>query len=383
MKILCVGAGLANASCIHFIKKQLKPKNIKPIFDVIDQRSHIGGNCFTKVDQESGITLHQYGPHIFNTNSESAWGFINEYLTMHPFTNRVKAATSKGIFSMPINLHTINQLFNKSMSVSEATEFMARITAYFKTSSPANFEAAMLSHLGEELYSEFIYGYTKKQWGVEPKELPASIAKRLPFRLTYNDNYYNKKYQGLPEEGYTTLFEKIFAPKDISLNLNTPYNHDMARDYDLVLFSGPIDQFFNCEFGELSYRTVYWEKKRCQGIFQGNAVINYTDFDVPFTRINEPFFFEPWRTELPRCQSIYLIEYSKKTGQEDEPYYPIRLKEDQKRLELYQQKALSPGYENIVFLGRLGTYRYLDMDVTIQESEKLASQIAFKASKSA
>ena len=382
MNILCVGAGLANASLIHFIRKKILLTSENIHFDVIDRRSHIGGNCFTSKDTDSGITIHQYGPHIFNTNSEIAWEFINEYLTMHPFTNRVKASTKNGIFSMPINLHTINQLFNKSMNVAEATEFMAEITAPFKTDSPKNFEEAMLSHLGEELYKEFIYGYTKKQWGVEPKQLPASIAKRLPFRLTYNDNYYNKKYQGLPLEGYTSLFEKIFTAEDVSLHLDTPYKHEMAKTYDLVFYSGPIDQFFNCEFGSLSYRTVYWEKKNCQGFYQGNAVVNYTDSNVPFTRINEPFFFEPWRTDLPTNKSIYFIEYSKQTSSDDEPYYPIRLKDDQERLELYQRKASSADYKNIIFLGRLGTYRYLDMDVTIQESEKLASQIAFKASKS-
>ena len=220
MKILLVGAGLANASLIHFIRQKYSSLINSCYFDVIDKRSHVGGNCYTKKCHETDITVHEYGPHIFNTNSWLAWDFINRYLTIHPYTNRVKASTPKGIFSMPINLHTINQYYKKTMNVSQAETFMRAITRDHQKKNAANFEDVMLSHLGEDLYNEFIYGYTKKQWGVCPSTLPASIAKRLPFRLNYNDNYYNKRYQGVPVEGYTPLFEKIFSFKNINLNLN-------------------------------------------------------------------------------------------------------------------------------------------------------------------
>jgi UDP-galactopyranose mutase len=236
----------------------------------------------------------------------------------------------------------------------------------------------MLSHLGEDLYKEFIYGYTKKQWGVCPKSLPAAIAKRLPFRLNYDDNYYNKKYQGLPIEGYTFLFETIFSSGNISLNLGTRFESGMEKDYDLVFYTGTIDQFFSYEYGALSYRTVYWEKRFCKGYFQGNAVINYTTENEPFTRINEPIYFEPWKNKLPNGHSVYYTEFSKATETGDEPYYPIRRNDDLNCLSLYQKKAESARYSKFIFHGRLGTYRYLDMDMVIEESSKLADRIASK-----
>ena len=375
MRILCVGAGLANASSIHFLQRAFAKRGLSVNFDVIDSRSHIGGNCYTRIDRDTDISVHEYGPHIFNTNSEIAWNFINQYLSIHPYTNRVKAVTPKGIFSMPINLHTINQYYQASMNVAQATAFMQNITAKFKKAVYSNFEEAMLSHLGKDLYNEFIYGYTKKQWGVEPNTLPASIARRLPFRLNYNDNYYNKKYQGLPIEGYTPLFEKIFAASNINLSLNVSFEKTMEKDYDLILYSGTIDQFFDFEFGQLSYRTVYWEKHTCDGYFQGNAVINYTTEDKPYTRINEPIYFEPWKEQLPKGQSIYFKEYSKKTGTSDTPYYPIRREEDLHQLSLYQKRLSSKEFSKFIFHGRLGMYKYLDMDMTIDESAALSGQL--------
>ena len=372
MKILLVGAGLANASLVHFIKFKYKHHFGNLYFDVIDQRSHLGGNCYTRRCQDTDITIHEYGPHIFNTNSEISWQFINKYLTIHPFINRVKASTPKGIFSMPINLHTINQFYKKTMNVSEAEMFMSELTQQYRNKEPANFEEVMLSHLGKDLYREFIYGYTKKQWGVCPTTLPASIAKRLPFRLNYNDNYYNKKYQGLPVEGYTPLFERIFSGENISVHLNVSFDAGMEKDYDLVFYTGTIDQFFDYEYGRLSYRTVYWEKQICEGYFQGNAVVNYTTEDKPFTRINEPIYFEPWKNNLPKGKSIYLKEYSKATEQSDEPYYPIRRTEDLNRLSRYQKKSELKEYSKFIFHGRLGMYRYLDMDMVIEDSYKLA-----------
>ena len=375
MRVLCVGAGLANATSIHFLQRAFAKRGLSVNFDVIDSRSHIGGNCYTRIDRDTDISVHEYGPHIFNTNSEIAWNFINQYLSIHPYTNRVKAVTPKGIFSMPINLHTINQYYQASMNVAQATAFMQNITTKFKKAVYSNFEEAMLSHLGKDLYNEFIYGYTKKQWGVEPNTLPASIARRLPFRLNYNDNYYNKKYQGLPIEGYTPLFEKIFAASNINLSLNVSFEKTMEKDYDLILYSGTIDQFFDFEFGQLSYRTVYWEKHTCDGYFQGNAVINYTTEDKPYTRINEPIYFEPWKEQLPKGQSIYFKEYSKKTGTSDTPYYPIRRKEDLLQLSLYQKRLSSKEFSKFIFHGRLGMYKYLDMDMTIDESAALSGQL--------
>ena len=375
MKILCVGAGLANASLIHFIQKEIVPLNKNIHFDVIDERDHVGGNCYTHIDPQTSITIHEYGPHIFNTNSQIAWKFINEYLTIHPFSNRVKASTPRGIFTMPINLHTINQYYQAKMNVAEATAFMEKLTAPHKKDQLNNFEDVMLSHLGPDLYNEFIYGYTKKQWGVDPCTLPASIARRLPFRLSYNDNYYNKKYQGMPIEGYTPLFDKIFSGYNINLTLGERFDQSMSKNYDLVLYTGTIDQFFGFEYGRLSYRTVYWEKQTCQGFFQGNAVINFTTENVPYTRINEPIFFEPWKDKLPKNQSIYFTEFSKATGPDDKPYYPIRRKDDLDCLNSYQKRSASQEFSKFIFHGRLGMYKYLDMDMVIEESSHLAMRL--------
>lgn len=374
MKVLLVGAGLANASLLHFLRKQNSFQGSK--YTVIDQRDHLGGNCYTDPDSDTGITVHRYGPHIFNTNSSLAWDFMCTHLRMHFFVNRVKACSPSGIYSFPINLHTINQYFGLKLNPAEAKDFMGqRRLAY--TESPRNFEEAMLSHIGTELYSEFIYGYTSKQWGVEPSTLPASIARRLPFRLSYDDNYYNKKFQGLPMDGYTRLFESIFFQEDISLRLECKYHHSMARDFDLVIYTGSIDEYFEFDLGQLSYRTVFWERHLSQGSFQGNAVINYTDINVNHTRINEPIYFEPWRTDTPE-QSVYFVEFSKATERGDIPYYPVRLNRDKQLLTRYQSRAMHSRKSietRVIFHGRLGTYQYLDMDKVIDQSACLADQL--------
>lgn len=376
MKILLVGAGLANASLLYYLRQKVCFQNAS--FTVVESRNHIGGNCFTHVDPSTCITVHKYGPHIFNTNSELAWEFMNEHLTMFPYINRVKASSSSGIYSLPINLHTINQFYKARFSPSEAKSFLSSIVSPYKTAEPRNFEEAMLSHLGPELYHEFIYGYTLKQWGTNPNTLPASIAKRLPFRLTYDDNYYNKRYQAIPVEGYTLLFDKIFSLDNVEIKLNTFYEPSMNVDYDIVFYTGPIDQFFECDIGSLSYRTVYWDQSTSDGFFQGTAVVNYTDASIPYTRINEPIFFEPWKGEHS-LKSLYFTEYSKATEIGDIPYYPVRLSRDLLLLNRYNERYAqdSKSFGAQVFLhGRLGTYRYLDMDVVIDESAKLADYVA-------
>lgn len=373
MKILLVGAGLANASLLHYLR--LSPAFQNSTYTVVDKRNHLGGNCFTYQDTETGVNVHAYGPHIFNADSQLAWGFMCQYLEMHPYVNRVKAHTNSGIYSLPINLHTINQFFSTRLNPAQAREWMMKQTEQYRNKTPKNFEEAMLAHLGKPIYEEFIYGYTAKQWGVDPCELPASIAKRLPFRLSYDDNYYNKRYQGIPKEGYTPLFEKIFYQKDVDIRLNCSFEHAMAKEYDLIVYTGSIDEYFNYDLGRLSYRTVYWEKGTCDTIFQGTAVMNYTSINTAWTRINEPMFFEPWRSEY-NGKSIYFSEFSKATSEGDIPYYPMRLAKDMQLFNKYQsrlQDLKSNGIRNIIFNGRLGTYQYLDMDKIIENSAYMAS----------
>ena len=299
------------------------------------------------------------------------------YLDMREYINKVKVNAPSGIYSFPINLHTINQFFGLKLNPSEAKKWMFQQSVKYRREDPRNFEEAMLGFLGKDLYEEFIYGYTAKQWGVEPSKLPASIAKRLPFRLSYNDNYYNKRYQGIPDGGYTPLFEKIFYKEDTKVVLNTEYDHSMATDYDIIVYTGSVDEYFNYDMGRLSYRTVFWERHESDCIFQGNAVINYTDINIPWTRINEPSFFEPWK-QTKTNQSVYFLEFSKTTSLDDIPYYPVRLEADKELLKRYQSRSISLANSikpKIIFNGRLGTYQYLDMDKIIETSAELANRL--------
>jgi UDP-galactopyranose mutase len=305
---------------------------------------------------------HTYGPHIFNTSNLEVWAYIQKYGKFESFINRVKAKTNNGIFSLPINLHTINQFFGKSLNPSEAKSFLSA-KSDITIGVPRNFEEQALKFIGKELYQEFFYGYTRKQWGCEPKELPANILKRLPVRFDYNDNYYNSKYQGIPRDGYTKIIENILDHPHIHILLNTGWSSEMKNDYDHIFYTGPIDEFYQYRFGKLGYRTVYWDKAIYSGDYQGNAVINYTKTDVEYTRVHEHKHFAPWENH---DKTIVLTEYSKETGDNDIPYYPKRLAQDIEGFNHYKEHAYSD--TKISFLGRLATYRYMDMHHVIGEA---------------
>jgi len=283
--------------------------------------------------------------------------------------NRVKAVTAKGVYSLPINLLTINQFFGKSLSPKEAEAFVLSL-GDSSIDEPQNFEEQALRFLGRELYDNFFLGYTKKQWGVDPKLLPASILKRLPVRFNYDDNYYNKKFQGIPVDGYTALVERILDHPRIHVLLNSKVTAQIVSEFDHVFWAGPIDAFFEYRFGKLEYRSLQFEPIEALGDFQGNAVINYCEESVPYTRITEHKHFAPWESH---SKTICFREFSKRTEEGDTPFYPVRLADD-KRL-LAQYVKLAQETEAVSFIGRLGTYRYLDMDVTIAESLDLSQQI--------
>ena len=355
-KIAIVGAGFSGA----VIASELVKHGYE--VDVYEQRDHVGGNAYSYTDKESGVEIHKYGPHIFHTDNEQAWNFINNYTEMVPYTNRVKSTVNGQVYSLPINLHTINQFFNKALSPTEAKEFINTIGD--KTiNEPSNFEEQALKFIGRELYEAFFKGYTIKQWGLDPKELPASILKRLPVRFNYDDNYFAHKYQGMPKNGYTELFEKVFSDKNINLFLKTKFLKDQATEYKHVFYSGAIDEYFNYSLGRLSYRTLDFKMKRADGDFQGTAVMNYGDVNIPYTRISEHKHFAPWEKHE---KTVYFEEYSRLADLNDIPYYPIRLTGEQTLLVKYI--SLANQESNITFLGRLGTYRYLDMDVSIKEA---------------
>jgi UDP-galactopyranose mutase len=359
---LVVGAGFSGA----VLARELAEAGLKPV--VIDRRDHEGGNCHTKRDKETGVMEHVYGPHIFNTDSEVVWNYIRRFCEMGPFINRVKASTPRGVFSMPINLLTINQFFGKRFSPTEARAFIEKI-GDSTIGEPSNFEEQALKFLGKGIYREFFYGYTRKQWGCEPSDLPASILQRLPVRFSYDDNYYSTKYQGIPMEGYTAIIKTILNHPNIELRLSTEWEDSMRKDFSEVFFSGPLDMFYHYRHGRLGYRTVFWEKKRYTGDFQGNAVINYPGEEVPFTRIHEHKHFTPWEHH---DETIVFTEYSKETEASDIPYYPKRLKHD---MEVFLKYKSDANQDNrVFFLGRLATYRYMDMDEVIEEALDFASR---------
>lgn len=358
-KFLIVGAGFSGAVLANQLAKELDCS-----IDVWDERSHVAGNCHTKRDTETNVMVHEYGPHIFNTDKKEIWDFVNSIVEFKPFINRVKANYKGNIYSLPVNLHTINQFFNKTFGPEDAKAFIESLGDKSIT-DPQSFEEQALKFLGKDLYHAFFYGYTKKQWGCEPSELPASILKRLPVRFNYNDNYYNNIYQGIPVNGYTELVEKLLdSPKiNITLNKKFGYSSELLSTYSHIFYTGPIDAFFDYKFGRLGYRTVTFEKHTTDGDYQGNAVINYCDETVPHTRVHEHKHFAPWEEHE---KTVYFKEFSKETTENDIPYYPKRLDADKKILDAYRAEAMQSA--NLSFLGRLATYRYMDMHHVIGEA---------------
>lgn len=360
-KTFCiVGAGFSGV----VVARHLASRGHKVV--VVDERTHLGGNCHTERDNQTGIMVHRYGPHIFHTANERVWSYVQRFGTFRPYINRVKAVACGQVFSLPINLATINQLFKTTFGPAQARTFVAS-KADRSITTPRTFREQALSMVGPELYETFFEGYTRKQWGCEPDTLPASILKRLPLRFNYDDNYFNHPYQGMPETGYTALAHAIlaeFSPQ-IDLRLGATFE-EMTDPFEHVFYTGPLDRYFGFRLGRLAYRTLDFERfVTPEPDYQGTAVINYCDADVPYTRIAEHKHFAPW--EQARFeQSVCFREYSRAAQQGDTPYYPIRLTGAQPLLRGYEELARAS--TGVSFLGRLGTYRYLDMDVTIQEA---------------
>lgn len=363
-KFLIVGAGLSGCVLANRLAKFLSCE-----IDLIDKRSHIGGNCYTKQDEESSIHVHQYGPHIFNSSNQRATNFWQQFVELVPYTHSVKAIIpGKSVYQLPINLHTINQFFNSTFSPKEAADFISSITVPIL--NPSNFEEQALSMVGQELYEAFFKGYTQKQWGVSPTKLPASLLKRIPLRFNYDNSYYKNSYSAIPRNGYTELFWKLIDSPCINLALNTEYDSSLRESYDHIFYSGPIDLFYNYRFGDLSYRTVYWKNQLVSGDYQGNSQSNYPSLDQDFTRVIEHKYFMPW---LSFDKTIVSQEYSIETDRSREPFYPKRLESDMHILSKYSAIAMLDS--QITFMGRLGTYRYLDMWKVTLETLELSDTI--------
>ncbi|HHR5697850.1 TPA: UDP-galactopyranose mutase [Klebsiella michiganensis] len=360
--ILIVGAGFSGV----VIARQLAEQGHH--IRIIDQRDHIGGNSYDARDPQTDVMVHVYGPHIFHTDNETVWNYVTQHAEMMPYVNRVKATVNGQVFSLPINLHTINQFFAKTCSPDEARALIAE-KGDSSILEPKTLEEQALRFIGKELYEAFFKGYTIKQWGMEPSQLPASILKRLPVRFNYDDNYFNHRFQGMPKLGYTKMIESIANHENITIELQQSFNAEEREQYDHVFYSGPLDAFYSYQYGRLGYRTLDFEKFTWQGDYQGCAVMNYCSLDVPYTRITEHKYFSPWESHEG---SVCYKEYSRECGEKDIPYYPIRQMGEMALLDKYL--SLAENEKNMTFVGRLGTYRYLDMDVTIAEALNTADK---------
>ena len=355
---LIVGAGLYGVTCA----RQLTDAGKKVL--VIDKRDHIAGNIYA--EKIEGINVHKYGAHIFHTNDKGVWEYVNRFAEFNRFTNSPVANYKGELYSMPFNMYT----FNKMWGVVTPEEAAAKIEEQRKevNGTPQNLEEQAISLVGRDIYEKLIKGYTEKQWGRDCKNLPAFIIKRLPVRLTFDNNYFNALYQGIPVGGYTKMVEHMLDGIEVKLGVDYLKNKEESdRLAEKVIYTGPIDAYFNFELGNLEYRSVRFETEVLdKPNFQGNAAVNYTDRETPWTRIIEHKWFEFGKDEdgndLPK--TVVSREYSSEWKPGDEPYYPVN---DEKNSKLYEEyKALADKESNVVFGGRLGEYKYYDMDKVIR-----------------
>ena len=364
-RILVVGAGFSGAVIARELAEKIGCRVL-----VIDSRDHVAGNCHTERDAKTGVMLHKYGAHIFHTEREDVWNYVRRYSEFGPYLHRVRASTPRGVFGLPLNLMTINHFFGRRFSPAEAQAFIATL-ADPAIGEPRNFEEQALKFVGRELYETFFYGYTKKQWGCEPRELSASILKRLPVRFNYDDSYFSDRFQGIPVDGYTAIVERLLAHENIEVKLGAPWQAGLGAEFAHVIFTGPIDHYYNHRFGRLGYRTMYWDQSTHRGDYQGTSVMNYPDPAVPFTRIVEHKHFAPWESHE---QTAVFTEYSKETTAADVPFYPKSLAPD--KVLLAQYLELARDETQVSFLGRLATYRYLDMHQVVAEALDFAPVLA-------
>lgn len=351
---LIVGAGLFGAVFAQEAKKA--GKNCL----VIDKRNHIAGNIYT--EKVLDIDVHQYGAHIFHTSNETVWNYVNSFAKFNRYTNSPVANYKGEIYNLPFNMNTFNKLWGV-VTPKEAQKKIEEQKAAYHVENPQNLEEQAISLIGPDVYTKLVKGYTEKQWGKRATELPAFIIKRLPVRFTYDNNYFNDDYQGIPVEGYTKMIERMLDGVEVKLEEDFLKNKDSWMEQaDKIVYTGMIDEYYNYCYGELEYRSLKFETEVIEGEenYQGNAVVNYTEYEVPFTRIIEHKHF----TYGTQPDTVITREYPKTWSKGDEPYYPMN---DEKNLKLYEKYAdLAAKEGNVIFGGRLGMYKYYDMDDTIE-----------------
>ncbi len=332
---------------------------------VLERRPHIGGNAYSEPDPETGIEVHVYGAHLFHTSNKRVWEYVNRFTEFTDYQHRVYTNHNSQVYPMPINLGTINQFFDASYSPDEARALIKEQAAELGDKEPENFVEKGVSLIGRPLYEAFIAHYTAKQWQTDPEKLSADIISRLPVRYTYNNRYFNDTYEGLPKDGYTAWLERMADHDNIEVRLGTNF-FDVRDEYVgkvPIVYTGPVDEYFGYAKGALSWRTLDFEREVVDtGDFQGTSVMNYPDEDVPFTRIHEFRHFHPER-KYPDDKTVIMREYSRFAGPGDEPYYPVNTAEDREKL--LQYRDLAKAEPLVLFGGRLGTYKYLDMHMAI------------------
>jgi len=368
-RLVVVGSGFCGATIAYKVASELA----LPVL-VLERRRHTGGNAHSKFDGETGIEYHQYGSHLFHTSNETVWNFINTFSSFNNYRHRVFSRHRGKTYTIPINLMTINQFFGRDFSPAQARAFIERQARAERADAPQNFEEKAISLIGRALYEAFIKGYTAKQWETDPALLPPEIISRLPVRFNFNDFYFSDLHEGLPAAGYAAIFDKMLTHPLIEVVTGCDY-FDVRGQLDpnvLCIYTGPVDRYFDYKFGELGWRTLDFEIERLDvDDYQGAAVVNYPDPDVPFTRIHEYRHLHPERRYGGK--TLIMREYSRFARRNDEPYYPIGRQADKRRYSQY--KKLAEAEPNVVFAGRLGTYRYLDMHQAIGAALNLYQRI--------
>lgn len=364
---LIVGTGLYGSICAYELSKM----GYKVL--VIDKREHIGGNIYT--ENIEGINVHKYGAHIFHTSNKMVWDYINQFAEFNNYINSPVARYKNEIYNLPFNMNTFSKIWNDVFTPAEAMKKIDEEKKKYYVEEPKNLEEQAINLVGPTIYEKLVKGYTAKQWGRKCNELPAFIIKRLPVRFTYDNNYFNDRYQGIPIGGYTKIIEKMLSGIEVKLNSNyfsdRKYYESISKN---IIYTGPIDEFFAYKYGELEYRSVYFETTVLDEVnHQGNAVVNYTDYETPYTRIIEHKHFE-FDTKTPK--TVISKEYSKTWKLGDEPYYPVNDEKNNALYNKYKEEALK--LNNVYFGGRLGQYKYYDMDKVILEALNFIENIKNK-----
>lgn len=372
MDLLVVGAGLFGLT----VAERAADAGLRVA--VVERRDHLGGNAWSSVDPGTGIEVHRYGSHIFHTSNERVWQYVRRFTGFTDYRHRVYSTHAGTVYPLPINLGTLNQFFSAAMGPAEARALVARQAAEVDAATAANLEDKAISLIGRPLYEAFVRDYTAKQWQTDPRELPASVIARLPVRYTYDNRYFSDRYEGLPTHGYGAWFEAMASHPRIDVHLGTdflddtqPLSRAAARGQVPVVYTGPVDRYFDHHAGPLGWRTLDLETETLPvPDFQGTSVMNYADLDVPWTRIHEFRHFHPEREDRHAAdRTVIMRERSRFAGPDDEPYYPVATAQDRERLRVYRELAADePG---VHLGGRLGSYLYLDMHMAIASALSL------------